>query len=111
VKGWSAGGATGPDLSVIRLPCSYGRWWEARSAIGRMFNWPRILVRLSIAWIPEEEEHIVRAVARWAAVLAASTFAYISGDDAYYVHVEDTLSSEVCYAVPSLLLLFTLQQL
>lgn len=26
--------------------CSYGRWWEARSAIGRMFNWPRIIVRL-----------------------------------------------------------------
>ena len=60
-----------------------------------MFNWPRIIVRLSIAYFPKDQEYLVRAVGRWAAVLAASTFAYIRGDGSYWVHAENMLSPEV----------------
>ncbi|GAB4814212.1 hypothetical protein N2152v2_001258 [Parachlorella kessleri] len=81
-------------LLVFRTNSSYGRWWEARTAIGRMFNWPRIIVRLSIAYFPKDQEYLVRAVGRWAAVLAASTFAYIRGDGSYWVHTENMLSPE-----------------
>ncbi len=58
----------------------------------------------SIAWVPQDEEHLVRAVGRWAAVLAAATFAYIMADSAYYQYTEDMLSPEVSGA-PCIMLL------
>lgn len=54
----------------------------------------RSLRSQSMAWVPAEEELIVRAVARWAAVLAPATFAYIQSDPSYYKHAEGLLAPE-----------------
>ncbi|KAL4437022.1 hypothetical protein ABPG75_004161 [Micractinium tetrahymenae] len=79
-------------LMLFRTNSSYGRWWEARSACGRMFNHPRIMTRLAAAWMPPEEDLLVRTIGRWAAALNPAAFAYIRADPSYWQHATEVLT-------------------
>ncbi|GBF88169.1 hypothetical protein Rsub_00881 [Raphidocelis subcapitata] len=82
-------------LMVFRTNAASGRWWEARTAIGRWLNVVRNSQRMLLSWAPPGDAAIVSEYARWNAAFTAAASYYLCRDESYLdVYCGDLLTND-----------------
>ncbi|KAL4425199.1 hypothetical protein ABPG75_009215 [Micractinium tetrahymenae] len=83
-----------PFHKCALLACSYGRWWEARQAMGRLLVHSCNLVRLYCAYVAPAAPVLLPALRRWTAALTPSLAAYLRQRRHYFAFLEGEMHAE-----------------
>ncbi|KAL4435582.1 hypothetical protein ABPG77_002545 [Micractinium sp. CCAP 211/92] len=81
-------------LMLFKTNSSYGRWWEARQAMGRLLVHSRNLERLSAAYVAPADPSLLPALRRWTAAITPSLAAYLRQRRHYLAFLEGEMHAQ-----------------